>query len=179
MLEEITYKDLAKFKVLVEPLQMPPMKCMGCGRFSSGDPNKPLHFIDMGFDVEFHGEAFICVEGCFRESMNQLGVLTREQTLVIQARLENLEAENQRLHTQNRELTDAMGSLNRAGALSSAVFASLSTSNATARQENQPIVSTKSRSKSSRTEQRSNEPINVGGSTDVSDSSVDDFLGEI
>jgi hypothetical protein len=164
---------------MIEEIQIAPMKCLGCGRYSSGELNRPLHFIDMGFDVEFHGQAFICVEGCFREIMNQLGVLTRPQTLTLQARLENLEAENQRLHLQNRELTDAMGSLNRAGALSSAVFASLSTSATLAREENQPVVSRKSSSKSSRTEQRLVEQTDVGGSSDLPDSPGDELLDDI
>lgn len=175
MLEEITYKPLAKFKVLEEPLQIPPMKCIGCGRYGSGDPAKPLKFIDMGFDVEFHGELFICVEGCFREIMNQLGVLTREQTLKLQDKVEGYEIELDRIKQRNEELLNAVGSLNRAGAISTARSSLVSS----AREENQPVISTRVNQKSSRRKEGPTEPVDVGGSTVLSDSPGDDLLSEL
>lgn len=175
MLEEIAYKPLAKFTVHKEPLQVAPMKCAGCGRYSSGDPQNPLTFIDMGFSLEFQGEIFICVEGCFREIMNQLGVLTREQSIDLEDRLEAADITNFHLRKQNEELSNAVGSLNRAGLISAISFASVPA----AREENEPVVPTRVDPEPGGGEEGLIEPINEWGSTDLSNSESDDLLDEI
>ena len=172
MLEEITYSQLAKFQLLEEPLQNPPHKCCGCGRYSSGNPSELLHFVDMGFDLEFLGEVYICIEGCFREVMNQLGVLTREQTLRLQEKHDKLIEENKRLTEENKEYKDAVGSITRAiraGAnFSSSVFTT-----------EQSEVSTGSNQKPVRGKERLIKQTDERGSTDVSKHEGDDLLGEI
>lgn len=175
MLEELEYKQLAKFKVLSEPLQNPPHKCCGCGRYSSGNPNEPLSFIDMGFDLEFLGEVFICVEGCFREIMNQLGVLTRDQSLKYKEIVEDSTKKIEELSEANKELTNAMGSLNRAGVMRTPVSSVLPT----ARAENKPVISPKVNSKPSGTKQGPIKQINERRSTVVPSSPGDELLGDI
>ncbi len=175
MLEEITYNPLAKFQILTEPLQNPPHKCCGCGRYSSGDPENLLHFVDMGFDLEFLGEVFICIEGCFREVMNQLGVLTREQTLKIQSNIDYLTKENERLLEENKEFNDAMGSVTRAirSGIDRADRAS------TSRQESKPIVPPGVNPKADGGKKGFARSTDERGSTSLSNHEGDDLLGEI
>lgn len=179
MIEEISYQALSKFQVLQEPLQNPPHKCCGCGRYTSGDPKEPLTFIDMGFDIEFLGQAYICVQGCFKEAMNQLGVLTREQCLKLEAKLEKAEAANRLLAEENREYKDAVGSINRA--IGAGVRRSLVVSGAEsfARAENEPIVSPRASQKSSRGKERLTQQTDERGSTDLSNNEGDELLGDI
>jgi hypothetical protein len=179
MLEELDYKMLGKFTVLSEPLQNPPHKCCGCGRYSSGDPTQPLTFIDMGFDIEFLGEAFICVEGCFKEIMNQLGVLTKEQTEKYRWALEEANQKVATLSEANKELTDAMGSLSRAGVMRAPISVPVPVAEPQTREENKSVIPTESNSNSSGSKQRPTKQTNVRRSTGVSSSPGDDLLGEI
>lgn len=176
MLEELTYSQLGKFQVLTEPLQVPPMKCAGCGRYSSNDANNPLQFVDMGFQLEFHGEVFICIQGCFREIMNQVGVLTKDQTLAIEEKLEQNLAELARLKTENEELHNAVGSLSRISGNLSTPAVSVVT---VAREENKPVVPAKSNPKPAGRKEGSAKPTNVGGSTGVPNDESDDLLEQI
>lgn len=175
MIEEITYKALGKFQVREEPLQIPPHKCCGCGRYSSGDPNEPLQFIDMGFDLEFHGEIFICVQGCFREIMNQLGVLTREQTLKIEAKLEKLTEDNKSLSKENKEYKDAVGAITRA--VDSGLRRDYSLF--AARKEDEPVVPPRTDQKPIGGKKGPIKQTNERGSTDVSNNEGDELLGDI
>jgi len=181
MLEEITYQALSKFQTLQEPLQNPPHKCCGCGRYSSGDPNEPLTFIDMGFDIEFLGQAYICVQGCFREAMNQLGVLTREQSLRLESKLEAAERENQLLAEENKEYRDAFGSVTRAVGAGRRRSLDLRTTNPepVSREENEPIISTRISKGSSGRKEGSTQQTDERGSSDLSNHESDELLGDI
>lgn len=179
VLPELEYSAVAKFKVLSEPLQMPPHKCIGCGRYSSGDPAKPLQFIDMGFDIEFTGEAFICVDGCFREIMNQLGVLTREQTTKIEEKLQQLIWDTEKTKEWNRELNNAVGSLNRALRDANDGYVSSPVDTVVARKENEPISIVGTSKKSVTRKDGPTKPAHELGSTKLPDPQSNKLFGDI
>lgn len=176
MLDELVYQALGKFKVVQEPLQVMPMRCAGCGRYGSGDPNTPLQFIDMGFELEFHGVVFICVDGCFREIMNQLGVLTKEQTENYRRTLEATELAIKTLKEENKGLHDAVDALN---SISGRSGPSVTSVVPVERKKEEPKVSTGSNSQSTGGKERLTKQTNERGSSNLSDLEGDDFLDQI
>jgi hypothetical protein len=172
------YDPQSKFQVLTEPLQQFPNKCVGCHRYGrSNEQEQPVQFIDFNAEVEFFGKIFICTS-CVTEMAGQLGFMTPENVKKLIEKKSQLIRDVSELLNDREELTNALAGFRRVfGDPDLTISPSVYSVEASSGEDVEPDVSTELNLESTRREERSTEPDDEQGSTDLSDDAdLSEFL---
>lgn len=73
---------LSRFRIVNSNQMIAPGKCAVCGAFSHGT------FIDFGFELDYYGVVYICIENCFKELANLQDYYSPAQHKMAMAELE-------------------------------------------------------------------------------------------
>lgn len=80
--------SLGRFQILSSNQLIAPGKCAGCGGITK------RRFVDFGLELDFYGVVYLCLDVCFVEVANQIGFLSPEQAVAMQAELQGFVEEN-------------------------------------------------------------------------------------
>jgi len=97
---------MSRFKIVNGGTLMPPGKCAVCGSVSKA-------CIDFGFDLDFYGVVYICIEDCFNELAQQLDYVHARHVKGIEELAEQFKKEIIELDKENGELRAALGIVDR------------------------------------------------------------------
>jgi hypothetical protein len=165
---ESLIRESSKFRVLSAPVQKPGV-CAGCG--SSGTEDR--QYVDLDVTVDFHGVIYLCTF-CFSECANALGFLNPKQSSVLEHDLTIAEQTIIDFRVKEQALDNAINALRDSGVLSHYPDPSISTPTKPVQDR---IIGATGNDKESEQFDPESELINSKqGSSDLSDSSVDELF---
>lgn len=166
-MESLVNKEGTKFRVLESPREIPGV-CQSCGSSRTDDRD----YVDFGLTIDFLGVVYFCTF-CFTECANTLGFLSVEQTILLEAKLNEAQTHVAEFRAKEKALDDAIFNLRDSGILD---YYDRATSMAPEKPvEPISLVTTGDNQKSEPINQHSDEQTNKQGPTDVSTTRGDEF----
>lgn len=171
MSNSVLNKDaaLSRFQVVEGSPTCAPGKCVVCGKVQGT-------FIDTGWEMDFYGVIYFCSD-CFTQGANTLGYLSPQQGELLAQGAQVLQDQLEDVLEKNRELNDLVGALRRHDSISNPVPDVV----VDEPEPNRELQVTDPKpaggsSKAAKSEQRSNEPSDESGHSDLL---VDDSIEQL
>lgn len=173
-----TVTTLGRFQIIEGAATIAPGKCTICG--TTQGP-----FVDFGFELDFYGVVYFCLNSCVVELCNLLAFVPPAKWAAIDELNEHLRDENARLFNENERLRDVIATLQHISSArtidpvnnipNTAVEESATDTDVSDNNTDKP------NSRSKRAKQRLNEQDNESGPTDIqhNDSSIENLLDGI